>query len=96
LWIRAFHPAHFSRHQKFLLTAGPIVQGREDKRAAALRADEEVWIQGEIIYAARGAELEVKVTHFYLTRSIYNKYLIHDLLPQEHVPPAAAGGFLRQ
>ena len=44
------------------------MQGREDKRAAALRADEEVWIQGEIIYAARGTEIEVTVTHFYLTR----------------------------
>ena len=63
-----------SRHQKCLLTAGPILQGREDKRAAALRADEVVWIQEEIIYAAGGAErrdaLEVTVTHFYLTRPI--------------------------
>ena len=70
LCILAFLPAHLSRHQKCLLTAGPILQGRKDERAAALRADEVVWIQGEIIYAARGAELEVTFTHFYLTRPI--------------------------
>jgi hypothetical protein len=47
-----------------------MFQGHEDKKAAGLRADEVVWIQGGIIYAARGAELEVTVTHFYLTRPI--------------------------
>ena len=56
---------------KCLLTAGPILQGHKDERAAALRADEVVWILGEIIYAARGAELEVTFTHFYLTRPIW-------------------------
>ena len=70
LCILAFPPAHLSCHQKCLLTAGPILQGREDERVAELRSDEVVWIQGEIIYAARGAELEVTFTHLYLTLPI--------------------------